>query len=50
MNCRYCLNRYADLECHRHAPTPAVSGRGVWPTVERDDWCSEWRLAEEETP
>lgn len=41
------------LECHRHAPNPAIGTEGssfqaYWPDVDEVDWCGEW--APQEVP
>ena len=40
---------YAWNACRRYPPArSARTGRGLWPPVERDDYCGEWQMHAEE--
>lgn len=49
-NCRFCvLDKDGDGQCRRYPPAVLVdegTWATVWPVVESDDFCGEWKPAQ----
>jgi hypothetical protein len=43
MPCNTCLYLVNTVECRRYPPTVLAAGTSIWPRVEDDDWCGEWK-------
>ncbi len=41
--CRFSDNRTMPGECHRFPPQATIEADFIFPAVNADDWCGEWK-------